>query len=322
MRYVVVSNLDVVGSDDNGINCDDGDEYDDPDATRYVLFRDLGIRDIGGSGNQDCLKLSGVDDFWVLDSTFARCGGAESGSGIDQVGCHSGLVARNTFLTMSGSAVQCKGGSADIEIRANRMRDGAARAVNMGGATDFEFFRPPLSTTEENAEARDIRVIANVIEDATAPVAFVGCVDCLAANNTFVDPDNWLLRILQETTSDDTYTFAEVQNGRFVNNLVYYDRSRLSTTINVGPNTQGDTFIFANNLWYAHDDPENSLPADLPAEETDGIAGEDPELGGGTYTIAESSPAVGAGTDLEELTGDQAGNCFASPPSIGAFEVD
>ena len=104
VRYVVVSNLEVVESDGNGINCDDGGEYDDPDATRYALFRNLRIRDIGGSGNQDCLKLSGVDDFWVLDSTFARCGGGQSGSGIDHVGCHSGLVARNAFLTMSGSS--------------------------------------------------------------------------------------------------------------------------------------------------------------------------------------------------------------------------
>ena len=57
------------------------------------------------TGN-DIKKLSGLDDYWVLDSRFARCGGGNSGSGIDHVGCHHGVVAGNVFDTMSGNGVQ------------------------------------------------------------------------------------------------------------------------------------------------------------------------------------------------------------------------
>ena len=234
------------------------------------------------------------------------------------------MIAGNTFTTMSGNAVQCKGGSEDIEIRANHMIDAGERSVNMGGSTGEEFFRPPLSTTDPNVEARDIRVIANLIEGAVASLAFVGCVECLAANNTIIDPTNWVLRVLQETTTTATYTFLEVQGGRFVNNLIYVDRSALSTTCNVGPNTQSATFQFQNNLWYAHDNPANSAPTDLPASETGAIVGEDPLLsdpGAGDYSIGSGSPAAGAGIDLSELTSDFVGNCYASPPSIGAFQV-
>ncbi|HEY8945819.1 MAG TPA: hypothetical protein VIM73_16230, partial [Polyangiaceae bacterium] len=197
---------------------------------------------------------------------------------------------------------------------------GGQRAVNLGGSTGFEFFRPPLATGEENAEAREIKVIANVIEGGIASLGFVGCVDCMAANNTIVNPDNWVLRILQETTSSDGYEFAPARNGRFVNNLIYFDRSALSTTINVGANTEADSFIFQNNLWYAHDDPGRSRPTDLPAAESDGIYGQDPGLDA-SFAIAASSPATAAGADVSELVGDITGRCYAARPSIGAFEA-
>ena len=318
---MVVHDLEVRQSTQNGINCDDGGDYANPDTTRYVVFRNLDIHDIGGTGNQDCLKLSGLDNFWVLDSDFARCGGGSSGSGIDHVGCHAGVIARNTFTDMSGNAVQAKGGSEDIEIRWNRMVRAGARSVNMGGSTGTTFFRPPLSTSSPNFEARDIRVVANVIVESTASVAFVGCIDCLAANNTIVRPGNWIFRILQETTTGGGYTFLEAQNGRFVNNVVFYDSS-IGTPTNIGPNTMPSTFTFENNLWYQNGNPSQSQPS-LPSTETGTVAGQNPGFanpGSGDYSIDSTSPAAGAGTSVPDALGDFTGKCWASPPSIGAFE--
>jgi hypothetical protein len=280
------------------------------------------VHDIGTGGNQDCLKLSGLNDYWVLDSEFQRCGGGGSGSAVDHVGCHRGLLARNRTDDLHGTGIQCKGGSDDIEIRWNMLRNGGERAVNMGGSTGYEFFRPPLSTSSPNFEARNIRVIANVFVGSVAPLAFVGCVDCLAANNTIIDPENWILRILQETVSDATYEFLPARNGRFVNNLVYFSRAGISTYVNVGANTDAASFVFQNNLWYAHDTPASSTPS-LPSTETAGVYELDPALvaaGSGDYSIADTSPAAGAGTPLTEVTGDFDGLCYTNPPSIGAFE--
>lgn len=324
VRYLVVHDLEITGATANGINCDDGADYANPDATRHVVFRGLDIHDIGSNGNQDCLKLSGLDDFWVLSSRFARCGGGQAGSGIDHVGCHDGVIAGNRFedLSASGNAVQCKGGSSDITIVANHITDGGARAINLGGSTGFEFFRPPLSTSAPNAEARRIHVIANLIEGSVVPLAFVGCVDCLAANNTIVDPENWIVRILQETVSGGGYTFLPSSNGRIVNNLVHYDRSGISTHVNVGANTDAASFSFRNNLWYAHDQPGNSAPS-LPVAESGGLVGVAPmfvSLATGDHRLQSASPAIGAGAAVTELLGDLDGECYLSPPSIGAYE--
>jgi hypothetical protein len=322
VRYLVVEHMEITGASQNGINCDDGGGYGDPDATRHVVFRELSFRDIGTGGNQDALKLSGVDDFFVLDCEFA--GGSAGGSGIDHVGCHGGLIARCTFTDMGGNAIQCKGGSEDIEIRWNRFANAGMRAINIGGSTGFPFFRPPLSEDEPNVEARNIRVIANVFEGSDAPVAFVGTVDSLVANNTFIDPTRWILRILQETTSSAPYEFLACGDNRFVNNLVYFNRGQISTYVNIGSNTDAASFQFSNNLWYAHDQPAQSQPS-LPSAETNGVTGEDPEfvdVAGRDYSIAVTGPAAGQGVGLEEVKADLRERCFADPPGIGALEAN
>ena len=269
------------------------------------------------------MKLSGLNDYWVLDSEFQRCGGGGSGSAIDHVGCHHGVIARNVFSDLQGNGVQCKGGSDDIEVRRNRFTNAGERSVNMGGSTGTEFFRPPLSTTAPNFEARNIRVIANTFTGSTSPIAYVGCVDCLALNNTIVNPARWIIRILQETVTGGGYTFLPAQNGRFLNNLVYFARGTISTYVNVGPSTDGPSFVFGNNLWYAHDMPASSRPTDLPSTETGGVIGMNPSLtnpAGGDFSLQSTSPAIGAGRSAVELRADVTGRCYGNPPSIGAYE--
>ena len=316
---MIVHDLEIAASSANGINADDGGDVDDPLASHHLVFRRLAIHDIGTGGNNDCLKLSGIRDFWVLDSAIARCGGGFSGSGVDCVGCHRGLVARNRFDQMSGNAVQAKGGSADVELRWNHLVAPGARGFNLGGSTGFEFFRPPLTTGEPNAEARDLRAIGNLVVGGDTPFAFVGCVDCVAAHNTVVNPATWLMRILQETVSGGGYVFEPSSYGRVVNNLFYFEDDDLSTHVNIGPDTLPATFEFRSNLWYAWDAPGASTPS-LPSPETGGIYGQDPQLTP-TYSIPSTSPAAGSGALQSWLEGDRAGRCYADPPSRGAHEA-
>ncbi len=322
VSYVIVENIEVSRATANGINCDDGGDYANSNATHHVLFRNLFIHDTGTGGNQDALKLSGVYDYAVLDCEFARM--SAGGSGIDHVGCHRGLIARCVFTDAGSNAIQCKGGSADIEIRWNRLINGGTRAINLGGSTGFEFFRPPISADTPNVEARSIRVIANLFQGGDTPVAFVGAVDSLVANNTIVSPRRWLLRILQETTSSGGYTFLPCGQNEFVNNLVYFDRSQISTYVNIGPNTDAASFRFANNLWYAFDRPELSRPT-LPSPETNGVYGLDPlfkAAGAGDFSVPTNSPAAGKGRRLPRVWADLAERCYANLPTIGAFEAN
>jgi hypothetical protein len=323
-RYVVLHDLEVRGASANGVNVDDGGDREDPDAARFVVFRGLDLHDVGGDGNQDCLKLSGLRDFWVLDSRFARCGGGGAGSGVDCVGCHRGLIARSTFEHGSGNAVQAKGGSQELEIRQCRLLEPGERGVNLGGSTDFDYFRPPLDVASPNAEARDLRLVSSLIVGGHAAAAFVGCQGCLVAHNTIVDPHRWVFRILQETVTSPPHEFVACREGRFVNNLVFFSRAGLSTFVNVGPNTAPETFELRANLWYAHDDPTRSEPTGLPVAEQDGLVGLEPAfLGGGEhpYAIPAASPAAGRGAPGTGVEADLAGRCYRDPPSIGAYEA-
>jgi Protein of unknown function (DUF1565). len=324
-RYVVLHDMEVRGSTGNGINCDDGGQVNTPGASGFLVFRNLFIHDIGAGGNNDALKLSGIDDFWVLECEFARAGGGASGSLIDMVGCHRGVIAHNHFGQASANAIQAKGGTSQIDILRNRFEESGERCINIGGSTGFEFFRPPLSTTQPNAEAREVRVISNVFQGGTCAVAFVGAVDCVVSNNTIVTPHNWIFRILQETTSTSTYSFAPCGNNTFENNLVHFDRSDLSTYVNIGSNTAPATFTFRNNLWYAYDNPAASAPS-LPAPEPGRIAGVNPLLAsplpapGASYQIPPNSPTTGAGHAPVLTPGAYNGRCYAPTPSIGAYE--
>jgi hypothetical protein len=315
-RYVILHDLEVTGNSANGLNADDGGDYADSSATHHVIFRDLHIHDVGTGGNQDCLKLSGLSDFFVLDSTFERC--SAGGSAVDHVGCHAGLLARNVFTDNGSNSVQAKGGSSDIEIRWNRFTRGGERVLNLGGSTGFEFFRPPLETGAPNAEARDLRAIANLIEGGDASIAFVGCVDCVVAHNTVLDPGHWTFRILQETVSSGGYTFEPAQGGLIVNNLVQFQRAVVGVDVNVGADTLPETFTWTTNLFYAEDDPASSAP-ELPGTETGTIVGEDPLLDA-EGAPGPGSPARGAGTAGADTSGDLAGRCWADPPTVGAFE--
>lgn len=321
VRFLILENLEVSGATANGINCADGAEYANSNATRYVIFRNLYIHDIGTGGNNDGLKLSGVNDYFVLDCEFARM--STGGSGIDHVGCHGGLIARNKFTDAGSNAIQCKGGSEDIEIRWNSFTNAGARAINVGGSTGFEFFRPPLVTNAPNSEAKNIRVIANLFHGSDTPVVFVGAVNSLVANNTFIQPTRWLMRILQETVSSGGYTFLPCGQNQFINNLVYFDRSQISTYVNIGANTDAASFEFANNLWYAFNQPNQSQPA-LPAPETNGVYALSPmfnDAAAGNYSVATNSPAAGKGRKLPNIRADLRERCYAAPPTIGAFEA-
>ena len=322
-RYVVLQDFDVRGTTANGINCDDGGDFADETAAGFLVLSNLRVSDVGGGGNQDGIKLSGIRDFHVYGVEVSRCGGNGAGSGIDMVGCHRGIIQGSRFHDLSANAIQAKGGTSDVEIRQNWISNAGQRGVNVGGSTDFRFFRPPLGTNEPNAEARNVRLYANVIVGCTSAVAFVGAVGCAAANNTIVDPARWAFRILQETTTDGAVVFAPCGGGEFDNNVVYYRQAQLATYANVGPDTDSGSFTVRNNLWFAHDEPL-AAPHALPGTAEGNLFGWDPAFAdaiGGDYRIGPGSPAAGGGRTIAGERLDYDGLPFYSPPSIGAFEV-
>lgn len=316
-RYLVLENITLRGSSSHGINIDDGGSYETP--AEFVVLRAITIASAGSGGNNDCIKLSGLDDFWIEESDI---GGCDRGESIDMVGCHRGVISGNHFRTTVGNGVQTKGGSADMLITGNLFEDIPGRAVNAGGSTGLDFFRP----IDAPHEAARIRVIANVFlrggTESGAPIAFVGCDGCQFVHNTVITPEGgWIARILQETTGA---RFAPSRNGLVANNLYVLNVDALRTFVNVGADTAPETFTFANNLWFALDRDDWSgptLPAEIPPE-TGAVIQEDPLLvdrAGGDFSLEAGSPAIGAALALDDLPPSFDGRCFSSPAAIGAF---
>ncbi len=264
LRDLVIS-----GTTGNGINVDDGGDRGSP--SHHVVLRRLVVRDVGPSGNRDGIKLSGVDDFRIEGCTVERWG--DRGSGIDLVGCHRGEIVGCAFRhgdRVGCNGVQAKGGSAEVAIRGCRFEHAGQRAINLGGSTGADYFRPE----SPGHEARDLTVEDCTIVGSMAAIAFVGVDGATVRRNTIDRPTRWAFRILQENQGAG---FAPCRNGRIVENLIAFRSVEMSTAINVGAGTAPDTFELAGNAWYCLDDPARSRPP-LPIAEREGIHGDDPRF--------------------------------------------
>ena len=309
-RWVVIRDLVIRGAASAGIHIEAGGDATAP--AEYVVLRNVAIQDIGSDGDQDCLRLSGLDRYHVLESEFVRCGAVGTeGAGIDMIGCHDGTILGNTFESAGGSAVQARGGSERITITRNVVTQGGARALQLGGATSPELFRP----LGAGYEARELWAYSNILVGGEVAIAFVGCDDCLAANNTILHPAHGIASILQESA----VSLIPWGGGRFINNLVVYSSTEVVGEVEVGPDTAPETFRFSHNLWYDEAAP-GSAP-ELPVAE-DGSLLANPYLAdpaGGNYAPRRGSPAIGAGVPLDEVTSNADGECADDPPNIGAL---
>ena len=297
----------------NGVNFDDGGSYDSP--AHHVIFEDCVFRDMQNNGNNDLLKLSGLNDFEIVNCQFLN--GSEGGSGIDMVGCHQGYIHKNHFENMGSNAIQAKGGTQFIRIEANSFIDCGHRSVNLGGSTGLQYFRP----IDAPFEAADLDVYSNVFVGSIAPIAYVGSVRVNVHNNTIYTPEKWVFRILQETV--DTTRFPPCGDNSFRNNIVYINNN-VNTEVNIGPNTDPESFHLSNNLWY-HSENQNWSGPNLPVVDSNQVLQMDPlftDQSEFDFSIGPESPASAMGFPLEEPEFDHVGFPFKPQRSIGAYEGD
>ena len=288
--HVVLRNLTVRGAENNGINIDDGGDAARP--SHHVVLERVTVAGVGGQGNRDAFKLSGVTDFVVRDCTADGWGG----SGIDMVGCHRGVVENCTFRNhddrRQANGVQMKGGSSAITVRRCTFVRPGGRGVNVGGSTGLAYFRP----VDAPHEAKDLTVEGCRFVGGDAAVSFVGVDGAVVRYNTIYAPRRWAVRILQE---NQDRRFVPCRNGRFEKNVVVFESAVVRQVVNVGGGTRPETFMFAGNVWYAKDNPGRSR-SQLPVAERAGVYGVDPGLKAperDDLTAPRSGATVDAGAD-------------------------
>jgi hypothetical protein len=292
--FLELYHLTIAGWSGNGLNIDDGGSFDTP--ANHIVLRGLTVTNAGITGNRDAIKMSGVIHFRVENCAIAGWG-TGGGSGLDMVGCHHGVISSNVFRhtdTTGSTGVQGKGGTSEIVIQQNRFENAGGRAINIGGSTGRQFFRPALASRGNHFEAKNIRVEGNTFIGSSAAVAFVGVDGATVRFNTIYRPLRWPFRILQETSAPD---FVPCRNGQFTDNLVVFHSSEWSSGgVNIGPNTAPDTFQFARNWWYCLDQPARSTPR-LPTRELEGIYGQPVrfrDVDRGDLRVIDDHPKAGA----------------------------
>ena len=293
----------------NGMNIDDGGDYSTP--AQHVIFKNCIFRNIKATGNNDLLKLSGLDHFEISGCQFRN--GSPGGSGIDMVGCHHGTIESCEFENLGSNSVQAKGGSQYIRIIRNMFVNGGQRSVNLGGSTGLPFFRPIDATFE----AANLEVYTNIFVGSDSPVAFVGCVNSVVVNNTIYKPGRWVVRILQENSNP---RFAQCCENTFSNNLIYYENLRTET--NVGANTRSETFRFANNFWFDFAASQPRLPF-IPVKDSTISFGLNPRFvdeENGNFRLGKDSPARGKIKTEGEPATDFYNRSFMPLRSAGAVE--
>jgi hypothetical protein len=293
--HVEISHLKFTGAKANGLNIDDGQQ---PGSSKGIVLRDLTVTGSGPEGNRDGIKLSGLDNFTVERCRVEAWG--SSGSGIDMVGCHDGVVRFCVFerdaagyaRAMQSNGVQMKGGSARVSVQRCRFVRAGGRGVNLGGSTGADFMRP----VNTDAEARDLTVEDCYFEGVMAPVAFVGVDQAKVSHNTIVNPGKWVMRILQENRGA---SFVPCRKGAFSDNIIVYQSGALGEAVNTGPGTEPSSFTFARNLWFCEDRPAASQrQIRLPVAEEDGRHGTDPKLD--PVTGRSTLPQISAGIRPEK----------------------
>lgn len=267
--HLTLRNLVIANTGGNGLNIDDSGNVETP--AHHITLENLVVRDVGPTGNRDGIKLSGLDDFSIRGCRVERWG--SDGSGIDMVGCHRGVIGDCQFAEAradSANAIQAKGGSSQIVIERCRFENAGGRAINAGGSTGLQFFRP----RDAAYEAKDITIRHCRFQGGGAAIAFVGVDGALVEHNKIERPKRWALRILQETTGE---RFAKCRGGRFLNNDITFRADEILEMINIGPHTAPETFTFSGNAWQCLDRPADTQRLiRLPAPETNGTYGPAP----------------------------------------------
>jgi hypothetical protein len=295
----------------NGVNIDDGGDYSTP--AQHIIFKHCTFRNIKATGNNDLLKLSGLDHFEIVNCQFLN--GSPGGSGVDMVGCHRGKIEACRFENQGSNSIQAKGGSQHILIFRNLFVNGGQRSVNSGGSTGTPFFRPLNATFE----AADLEVYSNIFVGSDAPIAFVGCIRSKVINNTIYKPGRWVVRILQENADP---RFIQCGENSFENNLIVYENLRTET--NVGPNTRPETFRFNGNFWFDTSAQQARQPV-IPVHDESLVFGKNPKLVNlekSDFWPAKNSPATKQIKFMGEPETDFYNRPFNSIRSFGAIESE
>jgi hypothetical protein len=286
--------------------------------SHHIRIENCSFYDVG---NSNSLKFGGVDSFVIEKCTVVN--NTNTGAGIALNICHDGVVRNCVIRGCKGKALQTKLGTARITIEKNLIEQCGEidAALKIGESGDLIYH-----CSGENWTARSIDVISNIIIGGRASFTIGSAQYCRFINNTCIEPQNFVFRLLGDQT------IFECRENLIANNIFYLKK----TVYLNGSNKQSDnifigTMRIENNLFFNADNPAWKGPDPdggiYDAEELKGAVfanniSANPEFtnpANGDYTLKENSPCINAGSSYLGVNSDFEGKNYGAKPSLGAL---
>ncbi len=256
--YVLVDG--IIGEGSTGNNLEFPNSH-------HMIMKNCLSRDILGTGNLDGTKFAGTSNMLLYNNRVENWG--NSGSAVDIMNNHNSLFMRNYITFPAGNPYNANGfqpksdGAYELGFYKNTMVDFGARGQQFGGSGGATV-----------SEGHDMVAMGSVFVGGEAAVAYVSCTDSEFSYNTVVNPNNWVMRILNENSSVPPPSY-----NTFRRNIVKYGNINVQ---NIGSNTLPGTFTYRENFWYKWTNPASSVPTLPGAGEIDPApdSGTDPQLDG------------------------------------------
>jgi hypothetical protein len=277
-------------------------------------FRDLNNAGKGSTGAY--LKLTGTDNFQILDCTFR--GGTNITDGISLNSDRNGVVRGCTFENIPGDGSHCKGGAKNITYEKNLFINCAAGGLDVGGDTGAQFLCPIDATWE----ADSIKVYSNIFIGGSVGIKLSDCHNSFIVNNTCFKSTSFAFRSLNASSRG-----VVLENNHIYNNIfTTFSTNRIYMNASAG--FDYSTEYFKSNLFhdYKNPDPQQINWGEMPGVNVSGSIIDDPMFADTLqkdFSLLPSSPAIGAGTKLTEPVTDFEEKPYSTiARSIGALEVE
>lgn len=336
--------------------------YGEWDASHHIVIRNIVARNLNmgsdGDGNAnayesgccDGIKANQTEYIWIMNNRIDRT----ARHGIDLVGVHHAATCQNTLTNMvgAGHGMEAKGGSYDILFERNLINRARHRGIILGGeGTNNVFMWPWDHPAEGSRQVARNNVIVNAAEGG---VAFYGCHNCTAINNSIwftagysvVDVHDSVRLYASELEpgireywggSRRAGEILENRNPKIINNLFGSASTDSTCAMNANPNGVSG-LIMHHNLWWNGGrelvdcgDRTTSIfhYQTLEGERENFYGRTNPfvTLAGSLTTLPNlrptaSSPLLYAGARDDDMSlVDYDGRAICQRPTIGAFEA-
>ncbi|KPK84769.1 MAG: hypothetical protein AMJ81_04860, partial [Phycisphaerae bacterium SM23_33] len=217
--------------------------------SHHMILKNSHSGEITVAGNSDGVKFASSNNILMYNCTVDEWG--DGGSAVDIMNNHNSLYMRNTIayptlpIGAGANGFQSKGNYAyEAGFYKNRFEDGSSRAQKFGG-----------SGGSSGWEAYDLVAMGNTFHLGEAAVSYESSTNCTFAYNTLVDPEKWVMRIL------DAGGPYEAAFSHFDRNLVKYGAFYQpgGGIQNISSGTRPETFTYDENYWY-----DSTHPGTIP----------------------------------------------------------